>query len=145
MLRSIKLAGLGLALALASSGVALAQDGYHYPDRDDHRYDDHRYDDHGYYDRDDHRDYDRDHHRRDYGRYGYDDSGLRIARNTGFDDGAHMAYHDLTHYKPFDPYPRGKFAHEDHGYHHEYGDKYAYRAEYERGYRAGYASTFRRY
>jgi hypothetical protein len=74
----------------------------------------------------------------------YEDSALRIARNTGYDDGSRMAYSDLSHYKPFDPYPRGKYAHEDHGYHREYGDKYAYRTEYERGYRDGYAATFRR-
>ena len=118
MLRSIKVAGLALAMTLASAGFAAAQDGYHYYDRDDH---------YGY-----------------NNRYGYNDSGLRIARSTGYDDGSRVAYSDLRHYKPFNPYPRGKYAHEDHGYHHEYGDKYAYRAEYDRGYRTGYAETFRR-
>jgi hypothetical protein len=118
MLRSMKVAGLALAIAMGGSGLALAQDGYHYYDRDDH----YGYNNH----------------------YGYNDSGLRIARSTGYDDGSRVAYHDLTHRNPFNPYPRGKFSHEDHGYHREYGDKYAYRAEYERGYQAGYQSTFRR-
>jgi hypothetical protein len=116
MRNKLRAAALLLAVAVAGSGLALAQDGYHYYDRDK------GYDNH----------------------YGYNDSGLRIARSTGYDDGSRMAYHDLTHYKPFHPYPRGKYSHEDHGYHREYGDKYDYRAEYERGYRAGYAATFRR-
>jgi hypothetical protein len=77
-------------------------------------------------------------------RYAYDDGAMRIARSTGYNDGSRMAYHDLDHRKPFNPYPRAQFAHADHGYHREYGDKYAYRSEYERGYRAGYSSTYRR-
>lgn len=118
-MRSIKGAVVALTILMAWGTTAIAQEGYRYYDRDDH---------YGYYNRGD-----------------YDPAGLRIARSTGYDDGSRVAYHDFTHYKPFDPYPRGKYAHEDHGYHREYGDKYAYRAEYERGYRAGYASTFRRY
>ncbi len=78
-------------------------------------------------------------------RYGYQDNALRVARSTGYDDGSRMAYHDLDHRKPFNPYPRGEYSHDDHGYQHNYGDKYAYRAEYERGYQAGYRATFRRY
>jgi hypothetical protein len=79
MLRSIKLAGLALAIAMGGSGLALAQDGYRYYDRDDH----YGYNNH----------------------YGYNDSGLRIARSTGYDDGSRVAYHDLTHRNPFNPYP----------------------------------------
>jgi len=109
MLRSLKLAGVALAAAMACS--CAAQGGYRYyaPDR-----------------------------------YAYQNDGLRIARSTGYDDGSRMGYHDLSHYKRFDPEPRGEFRNADHGYHHEYGDRYAYRQEYERGYRAGYESTFRR-
>jgi hypothetical protein len=122
MLRSLKAAGLALALAMACSGVAVAQNGY------------------GYYDRGRGDAYDQ------YGNrgYGYNDSGLRIARSTGYNDGSRMAFHDLNHYKRFNPYPRGSYSHADHGYHREYGDKNSYRDEYARGYRAGYASTFRR-
>ncbi len=110
MLRSLKVAGLALATAMACS--CAAQGGYRYYDAP--------------------------------GRYAYQNDGLRIARSTGYEDGSRMGYHDLTRYKPFDPYPRAQFRNEDHGYHREYGDKYAYRDEYEHGYQAGYQSTFRR-
>ena len=120
MWRKLRAAALLTAIAAASSGFVLAQDGYGYPGRDRDRY----YDRGNYYD--------------------YNQEGMRIARSTGYSDGARMAYSDLRHGKPFSPYPRGKFAHADHGYHHEYGDKYAYREAYARGYRAGYEATFRR-
>lgn len=112
MSRIIKLAGVGLAAAMACSCAARVPVGY------------------GYY--------------APPSQYGYQNDGRRIARSTGYDDGSRMGYHDLSHYKPFNPYPRGQYGHADHGYHREYGDRNAYRAEYERGYRAGYASTFRR-
>lgn len=120
MKKQASAAALLLAMAMAGSGFALAQNGD------------------GYYDRDDHYGYDN--------HYGYNESGLRMARSTSYDDGgSRMAYHDFTHRKPYDSYSRGKFAREDPGYHRQYGDKYAYRVEYERGYRAGYETTFRRY
>ncbi len=112
MSRIIKLAGVGLAAAMACSCAARVPVGY------------------GYY--------------APPSQYGYQNDGRRIARSTGYDDGSRMGYHDLSHYKPFNPYPRGQYGPADHGYHREYGDRNAYRAEYERGYRAGYASTFRR-
>ena len=110
MLKSIKIAGLALAAAMACSCAVRAQGPYRYDDGYARAYAD----------------------------------GLRIARSTGYEDGLRMGYHDLNHYKRFNPYPRGKFRNEDHGYHHEYGDKYAYREEYARGYGAGYQSAFRR-
>jgi len=83
----------------------------------------------------------------DRGNYGYDDdrASLRAARDIGAADGALVARQDLAHGKPYNPYPRGKYAHRDHGYRHEYGDKYAYMESYANGYRNGYERTFQRY
>jgi hypothetical protein len=118
MLRNLKLAAVILAMTITTGGVALAQEG--------------------------HRDYD--HDRDDYGyNYGYGRDRGRIAWDTGYQDGARVAREDFAHRKPYDPYPRGKYAREDHGYRREYGDRYAYMNQYARAYQQGYARAFRRY
>jgi hypothetical protein len=81
----------------------------------------------------------------DRGNYRYDGPGLRVAHDIGFDDGALVARQDFTQRKPYQPYPRGKYANEDRGYRREYGDRYAYSQEYAAGYSQGYQRTFRRY
>jgi hypothetical protein len=81
----------------------------------------------------------------DRGDYGYGRETFRIARDIGFQDGANVGRDDFYHRKPFDPYPRGKYAHADHGYHRQYGDRYAYSEQYARAYQAGYRSSFGRY
>jgi hypothetical protein len=131
--------GLGLVLAAMSGGTVFAQDGYprHDRDRDDHYYD---------YGRDYDRDYDRGGYGRGYDRgYGFSREGQRAAREIGLDDGARVAQQDYYHRKPYNPYPRGKYSHADHGYHHVYGDKYAYRDQYARAYQQGYVRAFPRY
>jgi len=70
---------------------------------------------------------------------------VRVARENGQVDGSEMGRKDFAHRKPYDPYPRGKYAHEDRGYHREFGDKYAYQEQYARGYEQGYAQAFGRY
>lgn len=112
MLRSMRVAGLALAVAMASSGVALAQGGYHHYDRDD---------------------------------YGYSRERARIARDVGYQDGSRVGREDFARRKPYNPYPRGKYAHEDHGYRREFGDRYAYMARYARAYQEAYERAFRRY
>jgi len=112
MWRSSRMAGMVLALAMASGGVALAQGGYQYYDRGD---------------------------------YGYSRENTRIARDFGYDDGSRVAREDFARRKPYDPYPRGKYAHADRGYRREFGDKYAYQDQYARGYQAGYRRAFGRY
>lgn len=75
---------------------------------------------------------------------GYRDPALRVAHDNGFEDGSLVGRQDLFHGKAFQPFPRGKYAHEDRGYHREYGDKFAYEQEYANAYRAGYMRAFRR-
>lgn len=75
---------------------------------------------------------------------GYRDPALRVARDNGFEDGSLVGRQDLFHGKAFQPFPRGKYAHEDRGYHREYGDKFAYEQEYANAFRAGYVRAFRR-
>ncbi|MGA2697150.1 MAG: hypothetical protein ABSE92_13895 [Terriglobales bacterium] len=75
---------------------------------------------------------------------GYRDPSVRVAHVIGFEDGSLVGRQDLFHGKAFQPFPRGKYAHEDRGYHREYGDKFAYEQEYANGYRAGYQRAFRR-
>ena len=111
MLRNLKMAALVLAVAMAS-GVALAQEGRSYYDRDDSS-------------------------------YGY--PRIRIAWDMGYQAGSRVARQDLTHRKPYDPYPRGKYSHEDHGYRGEYGDRDAYMNQYARGYQQSYVRSFGRY
>ena len=82
---------------------------------------------------------------RDFDRDDYRYGSFRIARDCGWEDGARVAREDLAKYKPYQPYPRGKYTHEDHGYRREYGDKYAYEQEYARAYQQAYERTFRRY
>jgi len=77
--------------------------------------------------------------------YRYDPPSFRLAHDMGYEDGALVARQDLLHGKPFQPYPRGKYAHEDRGYRSDYGDKYAYMEHYARGYQQGYERTFGRY
>src|SRR5271169_5658781 len=101
MWRNMRTAALALAVTIASGGVALAQDGYHYYDRGD---------------------------------YGYNREARQVARDIGFDDGSRVAQQDFFQRKPYDPYPRGKYSHEDRGYRREFGDKYAYREQYARAY-----------
>jgi len=79
----------------------------------------------------------------DRGDYGWDRSGFRVARDIGYQDGASVAREDFFRRKPYDPYPRGKYANRDHGYRREYGDRREYREQYARAYQAGYRS-FRR-
>lgn len=69
------------------------------------------------------------------------------AYNFGREDGAETAREDVYHRKPYNPVPRGKYSHMDHGYQHAFGDKEYYRSKYDEGYRAGYDSVFnnRRY
>jgi len=112
MLRNLKMAALVLAVTLASSGIALAQDGRSYYDRDDS---------------------------------GYGRPRIRIGWDVGYQDGSRVARQDFTHRKPYDPYPRGKYSHEDRGYRSEYGDRYAYMNQYARGYQQGYERIFGRY
>jgi hypothetical protein len=47
--------------------------------------------------------------------------------------------------KPFDPLPRGRYSHADHGYRHEFGSKDEYRDRYTDAYHQAYVSTFRQY
>jgi hypothetical protein len=112
MLRNLKMAVLVLAVAMASSGVARAQDGRSYYDRDES---------------------------------GYAHPRIRVGWDMGYQDGSRVARQDLTDRKPYDPYPRGKYSHEDHGYRGEYGDRDAYRNQYARGYQQGYVRSFGRY
>jgi hypothetical protein len=72
------------------------------------------------------------------------DPALRIARDMGFEDGALVGRQDLFHGKAFQPFPRGKYAHEDRGYRRQYGDKFAYEQEYAAAYHQGYLRGFRR-
>jgi hypothetical protein len=88
-------------------------------------------------------DRDRDDHYRGSGFYGSADSS-RVAYDTGYQDGITMAGEDLYKNKPFNPSPRARFDHRDHGYYRGYGEKEAYKAEYTDGYRAGYQSAFER-
>lgn len=117
---------LVLALAVATSALAFAQDW---------RYNDHDRDS----DRND-QDYDRDPGRHDRD---YDRDLVHVARQFGFQDGASAGREDWYKRKPMNPYPRGKYAHEDRGYHHGYGDKQSYEAEYARAYREGYERAYR--
>jgi hypothetical protein len=112
MLRHLKMAALVLAVAMASSGVARAQEGRSYYDRDES---------------------------------GYGHPRIRVGWDMGYQDGSRVARQDLTHRKPYDPYPRGKYSPEDHGYRGEYGDRDAYRNQYARGYQQGYVRSFGRY
>lgn len=73
------------------------------------------------------------------------DGNFRIARDFGFEDGSRVAHEDMYKAKPFNPYPRGKYAHEDRGYRREYGDKFSYKEAYARAYQQGYERAFRRY
>jgi len=81
------------------------------------------------------------------GRYGYHGRHDRFqpGYDQGYRDGSVVAGQDLNHRKPYDPYPRGKYANMDRGYHRDLGDKEAYRQDYAAGYRSGYASIFHRY
>lgn len=121
----VRAAALGLAVLVASAGVAAAQDRDH--DRDDNRYQqryDHRYD----------RGYDR----------GYDwGYVMRIAHDNGYRDGVQVAREDMWRGKPFNPYPRGRYQWADHGYNRGFGDRGAYRERYADGYRDGYLSVSR--
>ena len=110
--RTFRLAALAVAFIAAPSGMAAAQDGYHWDGRVD---------------------------------YGYDRASLAVARDFGYEDGSRVARQDLLKAKPYDPYPRGKYAQEDHGYRREYGDKYAYEEVYSRAYQQGYQRAFRRW
>lgn len=107
----IRVATLAIAATITLSGLATAQDYYRFYDRD-----------YGYrhYDRDD---------------YGYNRTAFRVARDFGYEDGSWVARRDIAEAKPYNPFPRGGFKHEDHGYRREYGDKYAYREAYARAYR----------
>ena len=78
----------------------------------------------------------------DRGDYGWGQEGLHAARDLGYQDGARVARQDYFSRKPYDPYPRGKYANEDHGYRRQFGDRYAYRDQYARAYQAGYRSMF---
>jgi hypothetical protein len=111
MVRKLRIAAWLLAVTMASGGVALAQRG------------------NGYYDRDD---------------YGWGREGFRAGRDIGYQDGARVAREDFFNRKPYDPYPRGKYSRQDHGYRREYGDRYAYREQYASGYQAGYRAMFGR-
>ena len=110
-----RMAALGLAVLVGSTGFAVAQDWDH--DRDDSRYDHDRY-------------YHRD---------------LRVAHEIGYQDGAQVAREDMWHGKPFNPYPRGKYRGADHGYYRGYGDRQEYRERYADGYGDGYRAAFRGY
>jgi hypothetical protein len=120
--KSTRMSAVVLALAIGTSPLAFAQDWrYNDHDRDGYRYD------------------------RDGDRYDHDDDRdrMRVARHFGFQDGISVGREDRYQRKPQNPYPRGKYAHEDRGYHHEYGDKYGYKAEYARAYREGYERAYR--
>jgi hypothetical protein len=84
-----------------------------------------------------------------YRYYDRDDSryegSFRVARDFGFEDGSRVAREDMYKAKPFNPNPRGKYTHEDHGYRREYGDKFSYEEAYARAYQQGYERVFRRY
>ena len=79
------------------------------------------------------------------GDYAYDRTSFAVARDFGYQDGSRVAHEDLAKAKPYDPYPRGKYAHEDRGYRRQYGDKYAYEEVYSRAYQQGYQRAFRRW
>ena len=66
------------------------------------------------------------------------------AYNFGREDGAETAREDIYHRKPYNPVPRDRYSHMDHGYQHQFGDKEFYRSKYDEGYRAGYDSVFNR-
>jgi hypothetical protein len=120
MWRKMKTAAVAATLMMAFSGLALAQGGYRFYDRDGYRS----------YDRDD---------------YGYGRAAFRVAQDFGFGDGSLTARQDIARGKPYNPSPRGSFKHADHGYRREFGDKYEYREAYARAYRQGYDRIFRRY
>ena len=79
------------------------------------------------------------------GDYAYDRARFDVARDFGYEDGSRVAHEDIAKAKPYDPYPRGKYAHEDRGYRREYGDKYAYEEAYAHAYQEGYQRAFRRW
>jgi hypothetical protein len=77
-------------------------------------------------------------------RGGYDDRGGyggNIAYRVGYEDGSSMAREDIYKRKSYNPNPRGRFGHEDRGYHREYGNKNEYKADYANGYRTGYEAV----
>lgn len=90
--------------------------------------------------------YDHDDYRYDRG-YGYDNfrDCWRIAHEIGYRDGSQVAREDNWYGKPYNPYPRGRYAWADRGYRREYGDRNAYRERYSDGYRDGYVAAFRGY
>jgi hypothetical protein len=79
------------------------------------------------------------------GDYAFDRARFDVARDFGYEDGSRVAHEDIAKAKPYDPYPRGKYAHEDRGYRREYGDKYAYEEAYAHAYQEGYQRAFRRW
>jgi hypothetical protein len=113
--KKLRMCALTFAMWVGASGLALAQDWR----PNDYDHDDYRYD----------RDSDR--------------GIIRAARDFGFNDGATVGREDRYKRKPLNPYPRGKYSHEDHGYRRDFGDKYAYEAAYARAYREGYEQAFR--
>jgi len=76
------------------------------------------------------------------GDYAYDRARFDVARDFGYEDGSRVAREDIAKAKTYNPYPRGKYAHEDRGYRREYGNKYAYQEAYARAYQEGYQRIF---
>ena len=46
-------------------------------------------------------------------------TAFRVARDFGYEDGSWVARRDIAEAKPYNPFPRGGFKHEDHGYRRE--------------------------
>lgn len=116
MNHSLKKAAMLLA-ALAGTAAAAASQDYRYPDDDRYQ--------NRYEDREEIRE------------------GMRVAREFGFRDGSQVAREDLWKRKPFNPNPRGPFAHADDGYRREFGSRHEYRETYAQAYRNGYEDAFR--
>ena len=88
------------------------------------------------YDRDDQPYYQR-HDRDDFRR------GMQAARQYGYNDGVQAARGDNWAGKPFNPYPRGRYADADHGFRRDFGSLHEYREHYTEAYRNGYQNAFR--
>ena len=116
----LRATALGLAILTATALTAAAQDYDH--------------DDSPYYQR---------HDRDDY-RYNFQ-RGVQAARQYGYNDGVQAARSDNWAGKPFNPYPRGRFADADHGFRRYFGDLHEYREHYAEAYRQGYSDAFRGY
>lgn len=87
-------------------------------------------------------DHDQDHHDWDRDHRGQDGAGAQQAQRVGYEDGIQGGQHDRRANVAFSPTRGSNYAHADHGYQSNMGDKGRYQQEYreayQRGYREGY-------